>query len=43
MHQIAGSLLLALALGGPALMLIILITLAITTARIRGRIVRAFA
>ena len=40
MHQIAGSLLLALTLGGPALMLVILITLAIVTARFRVRIQR---
>lgn len=42
MHQIAGSLLLALALGGPALMLVILITLAILNARLLTRIKRVF-
>lgn len=43
MHQIAGSLALALALGGPALMLIILISMLIFTARFRAGLQRTFA
>ncbi len=38
MHQIAGGLVLALVLGGPALMLIILITIYIMAAAMRRRV-----